>query len=238
MGTELRVLVAVPWRPQPSRVAAHEATVARYRELLPDAEVVDVDTGHEPFCLAGCRNKGVRLAESAGADVVVLGDADTLPEREPLLAAISAAAATGKVHLPYTEYRSLRRDGTAQFNAGVPLVRCAHLAIRAACSGVYVTAPGTWWGCGGQDERFLGWGMEDVAWLVCHRTLLGGDPVRHKGRVYALSHPSAVKQGPQYEANVALYRRYLAAAGNEAEIRALIAERDGREADRPRTGQG
>ncbi|SET48890.1 hypothetical protein [Nonomuraea wenchangensis] len=225
MTTDLRVLVVIPWRPQPSRVLAHRLTVARYRELLPGVEIVDVDTGHEPFCLAACRNRGVRLAEESGADVVVLGDADTLPEREPLLAAVEGAAVSGRVHLPYTEYRSLRADGTAQYRRGAPLDRCNHLVVPAATSGVYVTSLETWWACGGQDERFLGWAPEDVAWLISHRTLLGAEPVRHEGRVYALHHQSAAKTGPAYEQAVALYQRYMDAAGDGAAIRALISER-------------
>lgn len=232
MGTDLRVLVAIPWRPQPSRMDAHEATVARYRELLPGAEIVDVDTNHEPFCLAACRNEGVRLAEESGADVVVLGDADTLPEREPLLAAIEGAAASGLVHLPYTSYRSLRSRGTREYRLGKPLRRCDHFTVPGACSGVYVAAPATWRACGGQDERFRGWGMEDVAWLVAHRALLGGEPVRHEGFVYSLTHESARKDGPQYDANVALLGRYIEAAetGGADAVRALIAERSSVEA--------
>lgn len=231
MGTDLRVLVAIPWRPQPSRMDAHEATVARYRELLPGAEIVDVDTNHEPFCLAACRNEGVRLAEESGADVVVLADADTLPEREPLLAAIEGAAVNGKVNLPYSVYRSLRGAGTRAHLAGKPLPDCDHIAIPSACSGVLVTTPATWWACGGQDERCLGWGMEDVCFLVAHRALLG-EMVRHKGRVYALGHESAAKKGPHYDANVALLGRYIEAAerGGVDAVRALIAERSGVEA--------
>lgn len=218
-----RVLVGIPWRSQPHRVYAHDLTVQRYRDLLPDADLIDVDTDHEPFSLAACRNRAVRLAEEAGADVAVLADADTLPEPEPLRAAIEAAATDARVHLPYTEYRSLRADGTRQYRDGTPLDRCNHLVVAPACSGVYVTAPATWWAHGGQDERFRGWGMEDVAWLVTHRALLG-EPVRHSGRVYALHHESQTKHGPQYDANVALYRRYLSAANDPDAIRGLLGE--------------
>ncbi|GGK61359.1 hypothetical protein Sme01_03080 [Sphaerisporangium melleum] len=225
MTTDLRVLVAIPWRSQPDRVYAHQLTRERYAELLPGADIVDVDTDHAPFCLAGCRNKGVRLAERAGADVVVLGDADTLPEREPLLAAIAGASRDGLVHLPYAEYRSLGGRGTQQYRTGVPLEACHHLTIPGACSGVYVTTPPTWWAHGAQDERFKGWGAEDAAWWAAHTTLLGAQPVRHEGRVYALTHESAVKEGPQYTANFALCFRYHQAQGDPDAMRALIAER-------------
>lgn len=219
-----RVLVAVPWRPQPHRVYAHDLTVQRYRDLLPDATLVDLDTSHTMFCLAACRNLGIRMAELGGFDVCVLADADTLPERVPLLTAIEAAQTSGLVHLPYTEYRSLRADGTAQHQAGTPLEHCNHLVVDGACSGVYVTTPQTWWSCGGQDESFRGWGFEDSAWLAAHRTLLGTDPVRHAGSVYALHHEGAVKEGEQYTANAARCFHYLRAEGDPAAMRALLAE--------------
>jgi hypothetical protein len=219
-----RVLVAIPWRPQPDRVYAHDQTRERYREILPDAEIVDVDTDHEPFCLAACRNKGVRLTEEHGADIAVIGDADTLVEPEPLLAAIKGALTSGLVHLPYTKYRSLGATGTGQHRAGKKLEDCDHLAVDGACSGIYVTTPATWWAHGGQDERHLGWGAEDASWWCAHATLLGAEPVRHEGRVYALGHEAQVKEGPQYTANFALCHRYHQAQGDPAAMRALIAE--------------
>jgi hypothetical protein len=223
----MRVLVGIPWRPQPHRVYAHDLVTAWYAEFLPDAHVVDVDTDHEPFCLAACRNKAVRLAEAEGFDVTVLGDADTLPESRPLLAAIAATATDTRVHLPYTEYRSLRRDGTAQFLDGQPLQDCNHLTVPFATSGIYVTTPAAWWACGGQDERFQGWAPEDLAWLICHRILLGAEPARHAGRVYALHHDAPPKTGPVYDDAVRLYHRYLDAGdtGDPDAIRALVAER-------------
>lgn len=222
----MRILVGIPWRSQPHREYAHALTLARYLELLPGAKVVDVDTDHDPFCLAACRNEIVRRAEAGGYDVVVLADADTLSEREPLHAAIEAAASDTRVHLPYDEYRSLRQDGTKQFLTGTPLKDCNHLVVPYATSGVYVTTPATWWAAGGQDEHFRGWSPEDVAWLISHRLLLGAEPARHQGRVYALHHDSPPKTGPVYDAAVTRYQRYLEAgnAGDVDAIRALTAE--------------
>lgn len=219
-----RVLVGIPWRPQPHRVYAHDLTVQRYQDLLPDAAVMDFDTDHEPFCLAACRNLAVRFGERAGADVVVLADADTLPEQAPLLEAIEQARYSRFVHLPYTEYRSLRRGGTRQLLAGQPLADCDYLLVDGACSGVYVTTPATWWSHGGQDERFLGWGGEDASWYSAHTTLLVAEPVRHEGRVYALHHESAPKDGDQYSANFALVYRYHQAQNDPTAMQALVAE--------------
>lgn len=215
------VTIVIPWRPQPSRLAAFDAVVAWYRDALGDVPVLIVDSDDEVFNLARCRNLGVgRLADPR--EVVVIGDADTIPERAALLEAIDAARTSGRVHLPYTEYRWLGASGTAEFGAGAALEDCSHEVVRGACSGVYVTTPETWASHGGQDERFRGWGFEDAAWHVAHETLLGEPPRRHVGRVYALHHVAEVREGPHYEANAALMARYRAAATPDA-MRQLLA---------------
>src|SRR5690606_11353125 len=139
-------------------------------------------------------------------------DADTLPEPEPLFEAIYSASGDRRVHLPYDEYRSLGWKGTKQLQAGAMPQHCAHVVIPFATSGVYVTTPATWWAAGGQDEEMLGGGMEDMAWLVAHRLLLGCEPARHRGRVDGTAHKSPGKDGPKHHRDVARCRRYLQAA--------------------------
>jgi len=209
------VTVILPWRAQPSRLRAFDDVRAWYEANLPGADIVPVDSDDEVFNLARCRNLGVAAAagsDSARDDVVVVGDADTLPQSAPLLEAIEAARTSGLVHLPYTEYHWLGRDGTAAFRDGTPLDECDFELVRGACSGVYVTTPSTWASHGGQDERFRGWGFEDAAWYLAHETLLGAPPQRHEGAVFALHHQAESREGPQYEANAALMEGYRAAA--------------------------
>lgn len=208
----MKIAVVIPWRDQESRRYAKSRVAAWYAANLPEAEVAYVDSGDEPFNLAATRNTGVRMY--ADHDVVILNDADTIPEIDPLRAAIEGAAGSSFVHLPYTEYRSLQAQGTMQYGLGLELSRCDYFLVDGACSGVYVTTPQTWFMHGGQDENFRGWGFEDAAWMVAHKTLLGGDPIRHVGNVYAMTHESAVKEGPQYEANAARCYLYLQAEGD------------------------
>ena len=155
--------VIIPWRPTPSRRSAFATVSAWYLEHLPGAAIVPIDTDDEVFNLARCRNVGI-AAIADPDEVVVISDADTFPEAAPLAAAIAAAAESGRVHLPYTEYRWLGERGTAQLLAGVPAADCDHEVVHGARSGVYVTTPRTWQSHGGQDERFRGWGFEDAAW--------------------------------------------------------------------------
>ena len=173
------VTVIVPWRPAPSRVPAFEFVLDWYARRLPEFAVKTVDTDDDVFVLAACRNLGIASADPD--EVVVVCDADTLPEPEPLRAAVAAARTSGLVHLPYTEYRWLGRSGDAQLRAGVPAEECEHELVIGACSGVYVTTPRTWARHGGQDERFRGWGFEDAAWYLAHGALLGQPPVQARG---------------------------------------------------------
>ncbi|MBD8013126.1 hypothetical protein AB0O65_06545 [Microbacterium sp. NPDC077391] len=215
------VRIVIPWRPSPSRLDAYERVIAWYREALPQVPLETVDTGDVPFVLAACRNTAMRNA--AADEVVVVGDADTIPEREPLIAAIRAAADSPFVHLPYDEYRWLGRTGSAEHAAGVPLARCTvEQYVDGACSGVYVATPRTWGSHGGQDEGFRGWGFEDAAWFLAHSTILGVPPVRHPGRVYALHHVGEVRAGAAYDANASRMEHYRAAAGDPSAMARLV----------------
>jgi hypothetical protein len=215
-------VVVIPWRPAPSRLDAFERLQRWYAERLPELELRTIDSGDEPFNLARCRNLAVAAAEPG--QVVVLNDADTLPEPDALRAAIAAAASNGRVNLPYTAYHWLGAEGSVQFAAGVAPEDCVFELVTGACSGVYVTTPETWAAHGGQDERFRGWGFEDAAWFTAHSTLFGEPPVRQPGRVYALHHIAAERAGEQYEANAALMERYRAASGDRDAMAQLVAE--------------
>jgi hypothetical protein len=207
------VTVLIPWRPQPSRVEAFDAVLAWYRDNVPDAELRTIDTDDAVFNLSRCRNLGIAAVDDEG-EVVVINDADTLPERAPLIAAIDAAAHSSVVQLPYTDYRWLGPAGTAELVAGTAPRHCEFELVVGACSGIYVTTPRTWWSHGGQDERFRGWGFEDAAWYVAHETLLGEPPQRHPGAVFALAHELEAREGPGFDANARLMQRYRDAAGS------------------------
>lgn len=221
----MTVAVVIPWRPGSlERNAHHDIVRAHLQDLLPDAIHLDVDSGHEPFSRAGSRNAGVRLVETAGADVVVICDADTLVEAEPLHAAI-AAAADGRLHLPYTWYRGLSREGTMAYLARVPLADCeAELEHEWATGGVLVIQPEAWWRAGGMDERFLAWGFEDAAYRIAADALLG-PTVCHEGTINHLWHPPDTNLGsPQHVANGQHCQRYVDATGDPEALQAIIAE--------------
>ena len=217
----LPITVIVPWRPQPSRLAAFDAVIQWYRRNLPGADIVTIDSDQRLFNLSRCRNLGMRALDDPD-QVVVINDADTIPQLDALLEAIDHASVSGLVHLPYTAYRWLGATGTAQYVDGVPAEDCDFELVSGACSGIYVTTRASWVSHGGQDERFRGWGFEDAAWHLAHIALLGESPRRHEGSVFALHHQPELREGPQYDANATLMQRYRDAAGSPEAMRQLV----------------
>ena len=227
-------LIVIPWRPAPSRQDAFMRVVDWYQRMLPEFRIVTRDTDDELFALARTRNLAAASADAD--DVVVISDADTFPEPGPLRAAVAEAAQSGRVQLPYTAYRWLGPQGSAQFAEGVAPADCDYELVHNACSGVYVTTRRSWESHGGQDERFRGWGFEDTAWYAAHETLIGAPPQRHEGRVYALHHAVEARTGLVYDRNAKLMERYLIAAGNREAMTRLVAE--GQAARAPHGGPG
>jgi hypothetical protein len=222
----VNVAVVVPWRnTDPHRVRAYEHVTGHLQTLLPDAihlPAVD-DRSHETFSRAASRNLGVFFAEQAGADVVVLCDADTIPERAPLLAAIEQARKDGRLHMPFDRFRGLTQHGTDDYIAGRPAAGCeAELDWRGSVGGVFVIRPDAWWTAGGMDERFQAWGGEDLAFHRAANTLLGPTQT-HAGTIIHLWHPPSQRDGtPENDAVWALAERYAASEGDPDAMRALI----------------
>ena len=75
------------------------------------------------------------------------------------------------------------------------------------------------------DRRFVGWGHEDDAWAVALRTLVGA-PWRGGDDLVHCWHPAQPRQSRTVgnPASLALYRRYRAARGRRAAMRALLDE--------------
>lgn len=195
------------WRPTPDRMPAFNQAMQFWSMV---GKVRFFDSGHTPFNRAASRNLAVRAAEQDGACRLVITDADTIPEFDPLKRAWDAADDSA-VRLPYDRCRVLDRAGMVLGEFGF------------TCGGVYVTTPNAWWAIGGQDERFDKWGPEDMAFSLAHRTLTGQDLARHNGVLYSLAHDRDTNAHTDSEADpiVALYRRYEHANGDVDLMREL-----------------
>lgn len=216
-----RAVVLVPWRAgDPHRDASWAYVLARWTGLgLP---IVTGDTPG-PFSRAGARNAA---AELAGAwDVAIFVDADTVVrDAGPIRAAIVEAAATGRIIVPHEEYVALSARGTVLVLAGDRAGwRRILRRVAGAPLGVLVIPRSAWETLGGFDERFAGWGGEDVAFARAARTLVGFD--RRPGQIWHLWHPRDPSKPRYIAAPNPLAARYRDAIGKPAAMRALLDER-------------
>lgn len=216
----MRFAVAIPYRPngQPERQRNFEYVYDWFASH--SYPVLDIDTPHERFNRSAARNAAVRALRSW--DAIAICDADFVPPLDALEAALEGASRDGKLHQPFTEALYLTEPETASWLSAGCLPNRSGGDLTGGC---FVISPESWLEVGGMDERFEGWGGEDDAFRIAAETLLG-PRVHHQGVMPHLWHPSAAAFGTEaHRGNLALLRRYVAAANNPEAIRAIINER-------------
>lgn len=148
------------------------------------------DDGPEMFCRSAALN---RAALDAGNwDVAVISDADIVaPGTE---AAVKVAWNTGAMTLPHIRYCALTEQGTRDIITGKDAPReglidwCGDGLGVAQC----VVRRDLWDRVGGLDERFIGWGWQDVAFHYACRGLAG--EVRLDDSIWHLWHPTDTRE--------------------------------------------
>jgi hypothetical protein len=98
---------------------------------------------------------------------------------------------------------------------------------RHTFSGVQAIPRALWDAVAGFDERFIGWGYEDLAFMAACGAM-GGGLDRVEGDIVHLWHPRVRAQReeqPHHAANEALWLRYHGAMSSRRKMKAILAER-------------
>lgn len=222
----MRAVLVFPFRDDSvgSREQAFNKTVSLLRVMYDWCAILTVDSGHSRFNRAATRNLGVQEAIKRGADVVVLCDADSIPERIPLVEAIHAAS-DDRFHYPFDQVWAMSPKITPTIGKK-NLRQLENRAIsRSGRSegGIWVFKPEIWTKIGGQDPRLAGWGCEDRSFLSVTHTLVG-EPVFHEGVLLCLHH-GRIAEETWLPGDVELMIRYQAALGDPKTTREIIDER-------------
>lgn len=229
----------VPWRSDGEyRDRLWEFTRDRWVRDFPGVPIVEGES------LPGAFNRSAAINDAAKGDwdVAVVLDADVICDAQQVQTAIDVAADTGRLTFAFDEYRGLTPHMTSRvlseepvlnrwspqpqwqspevWNKGVRFRSVVHE------SSVVVIPRRLWDELGGFDERFEGWGQEDVSFAQAAR-VIGGPIQRIEGPVWHLWHERSADRNEhlhRYRANQALGDRYRATSDVQG-MRELLAER-------------
>lgn len=228
----MKVAIAVPRRPDGGRRDEVWSWVKPWWEThtgWPVFEGVHPVEDGDRFNIAAARNRAAAVA--GDWDVIFLVDADViLGDPAQAIRAAEVAAATGRWTAAMDRWRGVDRKGSDRImdgwcgNWGRHVLRTIPWSFSCA-----IAVPRSLWEeMGGQDERHVGWGFEDMSFMWAAKALGGLERVH--GDLFHLYHPRSPekeKGQPAYQANRALSRRYRAARHDPDATRSILTEPGG-----------
>lgn len=191
----------------------------RYNVLLPDAQICIGEDPQEPFNRARARNNAFSQATS---DTLLVADADTVFNPDPIMRAVWSVFSRRTWILPYDTYYNVTMDDTFEILKSDPAGslprpdRWDH-RLTTAVSGLLVLSREAFEKVGGYDERFEGWGYEDNAFQLALDTLYTpherffGEYCLHLWHPVA---PDGAFNSPTIQQSRARFCQYRNAAGN------------------------
>jgi len=199
---------------------------ARWQEQAPSWEIFEgAHKGPGPFSLAAATNDAARRAGPWDGALIVGGE-HFAHHFGQIHEAIGRAHGKRKLVFAHDHLTLLSEEESDRIMAGGE-IESAETRHPNTFSGVLVVTREIWETVHGFDERFQGWGWEDLAfWSSCCAMFGGFERVR--GDIYHLWHPTdraEREESPTHGANQVLGERYLAAKANATEMRQIILER-------------
>jgi hypothetical protein len=169
-----------------------------------------------------------RAAQDAGSwDIAIIADADALVSEEQLAEGIRLARSADRYIVAFEIRNELAAESTERIISGSSgdWGGMQYEQVRGACSAMNVINRTLWERVGGFDERFVGWGWEDVAFAHAADTFAGQDYQRVPGVLWHFYHPPSPEQHAEsetYKANTELHDRYANARMEVERMRRLL----------------
>ena len=231
----MKVSIVVPFRPDGAERDRNWAYVRkRYETLYPDWEIVEGTCG-EPWRKGVAVNAAVKRARG---DVLIISDADVLIPAQALRDAVKRLDKAAWV-VPHRMVYRLSEETTqavldGRLVANPKPLRGGVIRTRRGASGggITVTRREGYEAVGGIDERFEGWGGEDICFAMALDTLIGPH-LRLNEVMWHLYHEAMPRRdgGPNHqhggrasEESEALAAEYVKASGDPVAMQTLIEE--------------
>jgi hypothetical protein len=197
-----KITLLVPFRADsPHRTRVWQWLMRYWKHELPEAELIVCTDDSRPFCKTAALNRGF---EKANGDIIVLLDADCYIRGQVIRDCAGKIRSSRRRgiplwYVPYRRFYRLSETASRQLLASDPAdpVRFPDPPAHDDVEQPETASAGHWWGAliqimpreafaetGGMDERFRGWGGEDVSFMIATDTLYGkhktsNNPVCH-----------------------------------------------------------
>jgi hypothetical protein len=207
-------------------------TQQAWHDAIADAPDLDIEivvgeqTWEGPMQVSRCINQA---AAQATGDVFVLWGADHWPDVECLRWASAVIESNDSAWQPLfaetgiMSYETTRRivNGATPDSTGTTWSTVVPL-----CIGIFAVSRDAFFEVGGEDERFVGWGMEDAALRHTLTAFYGeSQPVRPGTMLKALWHPVQAHDDTYALGNVVIYHTEYVALDLSREALELTLER-------------
>lgn len=224
----MNVAAVLPYRPRDEdRPLNLATTTVPYKTLGWDIYLGDHEG--DPFCRSRAINQAASDALAVkDYDVLLIADSDVLiPDTNQLLNVAQTSlnmdcytVAFSRLLVLDRKGTEIRRDGGLVSPEGPHVIETLAL-IWGSAFGISRTL---WDRTGGFDERCIGYGSEDLAFLPVANTLGGNPKQRVYGDAWHLAHPEN-EERDHYADNARIASQYRGCDGDADCIRAILAER-------------
>lgn len=179
-------------------------------------------------------NSGAAQLDDDWTEFVIVDSDVVVRDPGQVVRAVEVARRHQRVTYAHDQWVGLTRGGTetvmgSELGPGHSWNRYVEKRNWFPFSQCVVVPRSVWETVGGMDERFKGWGWEDIALDRSARTLCGGTERVH-GELFHLWHPRSEEREhghPDYQANRDLGSRYKHWAGHPDAIEAILREPGG-----------
>jgi glycosyltransferase involved in cell wall biosynthesis len=225
MGAEMNVAVLIPYRPVDEHRELNFECVRKQYDTI-GWPVIAGDGPDPTFSRSAAINNAAEYAKDA--DVLLITDGDLLLHNSYQAVEATVRAQEHNAYVAvYSLLRVLDWEGTRIVRGGgVPPESEVIEEIGLTWGGCFAVTRALFDEVGGFDERFAGWGHQDIAFMVSCSTLQ--QKMRVPGGAWHLRHNSvwdSRADNPDDAADGLLGQRYLAADGDRDAILAILAER-------------
>lgn len=189
----------------------------RYELLMPNAELCIGDSDIEPYCRSAAINNAAKLATK---DIFIIADADMVFDINQIKTGIEMLSQHAWV-IPFTitafltveQTNSLLQKDPAIIMSNIDFAGCRY--FMNSVSEVNILPRKHFEKIGGFDERFKGWGFEDMAFQSAMDNLCGAFKRIEDAKVWHLYHPPASEA--YYSQNASLfYNNYAGLSNNKS----------------------